>query len=260
MLAQLERTMIEHNRWVLATDDIHHAFDSVVIEDVLADHRRHLDQPAIIALVDSVLRGHEGQARKVGIDQGGAYSPTALNARLHFAHDLDFDRDHHPFWYRYADNLVYLCQDVSEGEKMMEKARGLLVKAGFTLKGEDGPPTDLRQGNSVQLLGFTLSLHPQEGHLVLEIGKDAWSGLEQALERAHAEDNPPDTALAVIRGWINAYGPAFEGRWMSTIPQQVLDTATYYGFRELAHPEELKEWWMTSYQSWCTFRSGVYRV
>jgi hypothetical protein len=142
---------------VLATDDVRKAFDNVVIADVVKDHHTYLQDPALLALTEVVLRGSDGAAKEVGIDQGSPYSPAALNLRLHHLHDVPFtEGPTSPPWYRYADNLVYLCQSVSEGHQTLEKGRQNLEAGGLTLKGADGGPVDLR-GGQAQLPGFTLT-------------------------------------------------------------------------------------------------------
>jgi retron-type reverse transcriptase len=170
LLAELEAVMVRADRWVLAIDDIRQAFDNVRIADLLADHRTHVPDCSLLALIEVVLRA--GESRERGIDQGSSYSPTALNVRLHHAHDLDLHQDRtFPPWFRYADNLVYLCLGVSEGHQAWEKARYLLTPAGFSLKGKDGPPADRRQGQQAPLLGFCLRRKKDE--LSYDLGKDA---------------------------------------------------------------------------------------
>src|SRR5262249_46240861 len=154
----LERTMVETDSWVLAIDDVKDAFDHVNLDDLMDDHRRHLQDSPLLNLIEVVLRGGSNPDRKEGIEQGNAYSPTCLNVRLHHAHDLALGRGRtNPSWLRYADNLVYLTKDVPEGLRALHQSRALLRSAGLTLKGEDGPPADLREGQGAHLLGFLLS-------------------------------------------------------------------------------------------------------
>ncbi len=188
MLAQLERIMIDQDRWVLAIDDVAKAFDNVVIADVIMDHAQHLTDPSLLSLIEVVLRGGDGKKKK-GIDQGSAYSPTALNVRLHHTHDLGVQQGQHPPWFRYADNLVYSCRDVPEGQQALDRARHLLGQAGFALKGEDGPPVDLRRGERAQLLGFTLSCKCDA--LQFDLDSNAWMKLEQSLLRSHRMETQP---------------------------------------------------------------------
>src|SRR5262249_52560645 len=127
MLAKLEEQMGRQTRSALAIDDVRKAFDNVPIDEVVGLHAEalaDLDQEGFtdeekkksIELVEAVLRGHD-EKRSRGIDQGGPYSPTALNVLLN--HHLDAPMTEHakskPLWHRYADNLVYLCGSVTEG-------------------------------------------------------------------------------------------------------------------------------------------------
>jgi hypothetical protein len=253
LLAELEATMVREGRWVLAADDIRKAFDSVVIGDVLADHARHVQDESLLSLVEVVLRGGDGK-RQRGIDQGSPYSPTALNVRLHHALDLEADQGHKPF--RYADNLVFACRDVSEGHQALLQARQLLEQADLTLKGEDGPPRDLQRGETAQLLGFTLS--QKDGALHLDLGQDAWARLEQALVKAHETDNPAATATSVVTSWVTSWGPAFESLRDDPLTR-VLDTAADIGFREVISQTELTARWRDSWLRWTVLRQTIQR-
>src|SRR5262249_9780348 len=158
----------------------------------------------------------------------------------------------HPPWYRYADNLVYICQSVSEGRQVLMKARHLLEQADFTLKGVDGPPVDLREGGSTQLLGFRLSY--RDSALRFDLGNEAWSRLEQGLLRVHETDNPAHIAPQMVRGWVASYGPIFE-KLQTDIKRRVLDTATRMGFRELCSLATLSGWCQDAWMNWNDLRS-----
>ncbi len=220
MLLAIEKTAIEQDRWVLAVDDVRDAFPSVRLADAVADYSRHISNNGVLWLIETVLRGNEGQARTVGIDQGTAVGPGTLNLRLHYALDLPQSVDSittdaagpgNPPWYRWADNLTYLCQSVSEGNQALQRARALLQPAGFALKGEDGWPVNLkRQGASAQVLGFQVSY--LDGRLRHGLGKKAWKNLEQRLEEAHAADNPGKAAMAAVRGLASSAWACLRGR------------------------------------------------
>jgi hypothetical protein len=256
LLAELECVMLEQNRWVLAIDDVRQAFDNVKIDDVMADHSRYITDPSLLSLIKLVLQGGGGEKRKKGIDQGSAYSPTALNVRLHHALDLGVMQGHHPPWFRYADNLVYIGQSVSEGEQALEKAQYLLEHAGFTLKGKDGPPTDLRHGGSAQILGF--ALRRRGGALHFDLGDNAWMKLEQNLLRVHEMDHPDRIAPLVVRGWIASYGPAFENLRRNVV-QRIWDPLNHHGFREMCSQEMLNGWCQGAWKGWNSRRSRVAR-
>jgi RNA-directed DNA polymerase len=249
LLAALEADAVARHRWVLATDDIKKAFDNVIIDDVLADHRSLLQESSLLPLTDVVLRGGEAE-RKVGIDQGSPVSPLALNVRLHHAHDLGVNQGHLPSWYRYADNVAYLCEDVSEGEQALERARNLLEGSGLSLKGEDGRPTDLRE-ESTQLLGF--SLKAEGGRLRMAPGKGCLDRLTQSLEKAYETNDPTRTANQAVHGWVEAMGPAFEGRRSMDVLREVYRRASNLGFREIDPPKALRRSWRASHQRWLDF-------
>jgi hypothetical protein len=86
--AELEATIIKEDRWVLAIDDIKQAFDNLIIEDVISDHKLYLQDNRLLSLFRVVLQGSGGPRKERGIEQGCPYSPTALNVRLHHAHVL----------------------------------------------------------------------------------------------------------------------------------------------------------------------------
>jgi RNA-directed DNA polymerase len=107
LLAELAAAMSREGLWVLALADIRDAFPSVLVDDAVTDHGRYILEPSLLALVGVVLRGGDAE-RPRGIDQGSAYSPTALNVRLHHALDLGANQGHHPLrhYFRYADDCA----------------------------------------------------------------------------------------------------------------------------------------------------------
>lgn len=254
LLAELEQIMVDQDRWVLAVDDAAKAFDNAVIDDVIIDHAHYLTDPSLLSLIEVVLRGGDGEKRTRGIDQGNAYSPTALNLRLHHAHDLGVHQGLHPPWFRYADNLVYSCQGVPEGQQALDTARQLLGQAGFALKGTDGPPVDLRQGEKAQLLGFTLCRKNDALHF--DLGNKAWTKLDQSLIRSHTTENPTENAIQVVRGWITSYGPAFEKLRMKTL-RRIRSVIIHQGFHEQFAQATLAGWCRDAWQNWNALHSRV---
>jgi hypothetical protein len=251
LLAKLEIEVAEEERWVLAVDDVKNAFDNVNIDDVLNDHRKYIADASLLSLIEVVLRGSEG--KRIGIDQGSAYSPTALNVRLHHAHDLGLSQGYHPFWYRYADNLAYLCQDVPEGDRVLSKAKHLLGEAGLQLKGEDGAPKDLRK-RKVELLGF--KLHARNGLVRYQCGPGVWQGLRQDLIEAHEAEDPPARAEQVVTGWIEYLGPAFENR-AEELPARILALASNLGFREVDTPAGIEKRCNAALDRWRMCRKEI---
>jgi hypothetical protein len=268
MLLAIEKAATERDCWVIAQDDIRAAFDNVPIADVMADFRQHLGDRDLLWLIEALLRGAKGQERTVGIDQGNAVSPVALLLRLHYALSLPqlvdtidsttnaADQDNPSRQFQYADNLVYLCRSVTEGNQALQRARALLQPAGLSLKGEDGPPVNLkRQGTRVGILGFRVSY--RDGRLRYGLGGKAWKSLEQRLAEAHGAADPGRAAVAAVRGWLEAHGPAFEDAEECEALERVRRTAARMGFRELDTEEGLMGWLREARQRWLAARSSA---
>jgi hypothetical protein len=181
----------------------------------------------------------------------------ALNVRLHHAHDLGLSQDQPlPRWYRYADNLLYPCQSVSEGCQILDRSRTLLEKGGFALKGENGGPIDLRE-NEAQLLGFTLS----SGTTGIRFapGRQALHNLRQSLSQAQATPNPSCTARQVIQGWLDAMGPAFERSREKSLLTRVFQMGIDCGFREIDSYQSLRTIGRSSGNRWQILRTRIAR-
>ena len=252
LLAHLEKAVVEQDRWVLVSDDVRSAFPSVNIDLAVADYSLLLGDTALLALVESILRGGHTH-RKFGLDQGCPYMPAALNLHLHHAYDvhahgLGIDQAVPLPWFRYADNLVAACRDISEGQTVLAGMAGRLASVGLALKGEnDSRPVDLRQGRSVQLLGFTL--FRWQRRLGIKLGDGAFGNLKRNLLNAHQAKRPADAASAAIEGWINSYGPAFRSRQTRTV-EHILHLARTFGFRETASEDYYLSLCTGAYQRW----------
>jgi retron-type reverse transcriptase len=255
MLAGVEVAMRRTGKHVLAVDDLKSAFDRVPIAAVLECHREALDgvrqknfgrqeRERTLALVEAVLRGHD-RKRERGIDQGGPYSPTALNVLLNEHHDRRIKQEisRELLWWCYADNLVYLCQSMSEGGQVLQAVGSLLEPLGMTLKGEGGVK-DLDQGDMAHLLGFSLWWSGEVLHLEAE--PESFSQLRQHLGQSHVTPNPQRTALDVARGWVKAYAPAFEDGDVTS----VLAAMSECGFREGISLMLVQGWWQDAWERW----------
>jgi RNA-directed DNA polymerase len=266
MLLAIEHAIRETGRTVLAVDDLKGAFDSVPLSAVRDVHLRLLEQtPAqplsgravinrrneknnVLHLVMAVLSGMDAK-QEVGIAQGNNYSPTALNAVLHYLLDLPLTATiSSPLWFRYADNLCYLARSVFEGQQVLADIRQRLAPMGMSLKGEDGM-LDLRT-NEAQLLGFRIKY--RDGRLICGLCSRTHDRLREDLRKAYDEIHPHLTACQVLKGWINSYGPAFEnGTADSSV---VLQIAAELGFRELASQESIQQWMQEAGDLWRVFR------
>jgi RNA-directed DNA polymerase len=210
MLAAIEAEMMRSNRWVLAVDDIRRAFDTVPIAEAVSKYRNLLGDPALVTLIEAVLRGYQGQRRIRGIDQGCPFSPLTLNVFLNDILDRPL-RAHRelPPLYRYADNLAFECGGVPEGERALQRAQAALQAHGLELKQQDGPPVDLRQPRAgINLLGFRITR--RNDRLRFELENEAWQDLMDAMEQAHLSSRPGQTARSIVRGWVWGHAAAFE--------------------------------------------------
>jgi hypothetical protein len=113
---------------------------------------------------------------------------------------------------------------------------------------------NLRQGQTAQLLGFTLS--ERDGWLQLKPGQDSWVKLERDLVRAHETADPAKTAHQVVSDWVGAHGPAFES-WQVKPLDHILHVMAGLGFREQCSSEKLADQCETAWKRWSAFREKV---
>ncbi len=232
-------------------DDVKQAFPSVRHDPLLEDVTRlingskpaNYDPAPLLNLLEAIVRGRDARhhpQKGVGITQGCPLSPLFLNTHMHPRHDLAVDRERAliPFWARYADNLLYMVKNETDGVEALELVRQLLQGVGLDLKGQKGEktkPTDLNV-RPVELLGFSMKVNNR--NVVLGIPDDAWKNLREALQEAHRTDEPGKQAKSIIIGWTEACGPAVENR-VETTHQTILDTVKENGFKGIISPEGL---------------------
>ena len=237
MLAHMEATMHETGRFVIAIDDVERAFDNVPITQAINAHAELFErQPfnriaepergKLLQLIETILKGHDEQ-RIIGIDQGCPYSPTALNVLLQLELDEPLIQSGTSLLYRYADNLAFVCSNVPEGHASLAQSGDLLNQLHMSLKGKPpGTATDLQSGQHVDILGVDVCL--VDGNLIYSPGSNAWDELESRLEESHESPNPLSTALAVMSGWVDAWGWTLETSEL----EEVTRRAIRYGFPE----------------------------
>lgn len=158
------------------------AFEHVPVDEAVSDYSRHVSDPRLMWLSETILRGDRTGTRLIGIDQGCPFSPQTMNLAMHYALDLPQLAAGwgHPLYVRYADNLLYLTESASDGRQRLDQARRLLAPA-FALKGEGNQPVNLRrQGASADVLGYRLAL--ANSQIRVELGEKAYGGLHQALQ------------------------------------------------------------------------------
>ncbi|WP_437193242.1 reverse transcriptase domain-containing protein [Planctomicrobium sp. SH527] len=243
LLARFLHEMQTEGRWIVAVADVQQAFDNVhqddlkkLQEDAAAQLSSNSSSELItidggvLKLAMILIQGAESW-RECGIDQGGNYSPVALNLIMHYAHDLLLQAEGLRLWYRYADNLVYLVQSVTDGRQCLVRVDERLRSYGLQLKANQDV-TDLNErGTEIQILGFGIR-RSSAGEPVIRFGLHAWKTLEEKLHEAHGADAPDQAALGLITGWIDAYGPAMQQR--ERVATKILNYLASYGFREIS--------------------------
>lgn len=245
---------VETGRYdVLVNHDVRSAFPSLSVNVAMHAFRMYIRDRALLGLIDILLRGAEGPKHHVGIPQGLALSPLALD----FSMSLFFDR----YWpsnsdslvaLRYVDNVVFACTTMDEGRRAVDRCRTLLGRIGLSLKDvpEQKHLCNLRNGGVSELLGFNLSLSGST--LRFDVGNGALQKLQDNLTRAKREPNPPLTSRDIVVGWIGAMGPAFDNTRSAQLTEQVLETAHRNGFREI--PGELvRSTWEEAGRKWQRF-------
>jgi|GEM_PF-1866478 len=282
MLAWLRIQVEATGRTVLALDDVANAFDNIPLKPLLDWHVETL-QPLVPECHKQASRLRDlrrfcskGQAELVpatqsphhelqrlrelirqvvqdpanttsrGIDQGGCYSPLAMNVFLHHSYDIPMAESlFHPYWARYVDNLVYLAQDVPQGRKALQMSAQLLEPYGLRLKGEDGI-FDLERGACPNLLGFKVAW--KNGKLQYRLSSQSWDQLSAELRQLHKGERAPERATATIRGWVQAMGPAFEGG--DDVSDRLLRLSASLGFREAATESDISSWSLEAANRW----------
>ena len=248
-LAKVTAAVEKADRKVILAMDVKKAFDNVSIEQVLQKHvatlryGKPLLSDDMIGLIGLVLRG-ANENRKVGIDQGGCYSPNAMNLLLHFVHDVPFhELGITPFWYRYADNLVYLCRDVHEGRLVQRQVEKLLSNSGLEIN-PDLQLANLAAGDSVEILGFTLALTGNAVRFSPLAGYQERLG--QGLAEAWNSCEPIEEAHQRAKQWISQHGPALDSG-SDDLVRTVTGLARQYGFDidsqlEFIESSAIKRW------------------
>jgi retron-type reverse transcriptase len=258
LLADLEQLVTATNRKVLVNVDIEKAFDNILIQPLLEHFGEIITDSKVLSLVETVIRGHNTRRNK-GINQGCPFSPAALNVLLTLAHDRPMSEIHlSPCWRRYADNCIYTCQDVLEGNRMYSTATALLNELEMSFKGsnEGRNIIDLNEGQTAELLGYIVSL---KDHAVqFDLHDNIFQILEEKLLGAHETDDPPETARLIIMGSLEHFGPAFKTDRSPCVLKRIQKTADRLGFRKVTTIQEMRQKWNDSWERWkqCRIRAS----
>jgi len=236
-------------KWVIAEDDVNKAFDYVPVNRTVAAFGQHVRDPALLTVIEHILQG-DNATRVIGIDQGSALSPLALNVLLDKALDRPMQISHpgHPLW-RYADNLVGITESVTEAVDLLHTASQQLGQAGMTLKGHQ--PSDLRvPGTQACILGYMVSR--SGNRLMYTVAPEGWMELEEQITGTWSHRQPSTEAMQVARGWLEGLGPCLCSG-VDGYVARVVNILTRNGHQEI-DPQALRDTAMTTRARWETIR------
>ena len=251
MLADIDAMISVQRLTTLLNVDIAQAFDHVPLAQTFEYLRQVLGCNRLSDLVTTIVTGHD-HARRKGINQGCPVSPGMLNLLLTFAHDRPLVLDQHFLsWRRYADDLVYACQDMSDAHQLRPRIVSLLEPLGLTLKAEkrEGDSlVDLTKGGTTEILGFNVK-HTGKG-IRYSTNDKVLERLRTKLEEAHWASNPPITAASTVMGLLDQLGPALESDGNNHTLSRILHIARSCGYHEIGSASSLQSRWTASWQRW----------
>lgn len=126
--------------WVAETD-IQKFFDSIDHELLINDLSKYIDDFPFLQLIKTSLESgavtstsSDFHQTLQGVIQGSPLSPILANLFLHSI-DLSMEKEKYRY-YRYADDIVILCQSEVEAYQSLERLRSLLKEKRLQLKEE----------------------------------------------------------------------------------------------------------------------------
>ena len=232
-------------RWYWVSADIEKAFDRVP-HNRLLDACRHHFPDDVVKFISTVSR----TSKRRGQRQGSPASPMLFNI---FA-DRYVDRAWHHLHpevpvFRYADDLLLLCQSEARALEASAALFQLAQSAGTALKGSASDSIhDLRAGDPIEWLGFLLMR--ENNRLAVRIAPKAWDHLGHHLEKAHSDDLAALRANQIVAGWLAEMGPCFPFENQDTVLTRLRDMADVLAFDELPADYELISGWSAAHARW----------
>jgi RNA-directed DNA polymerase len=195
-------------------------------------------------------------ATEEGTPQGGVISPVLLNVALHgleTAAGTRYTPDRNkrpglavrgtPVVVRYADDLVALCSNAAQAQRVKDALTGWMAPRGLTFNEDKTRIVALEDG--FDFLGFNIRRYPN-GKLLIKPSRDAVRRIRrrlaaevEALHGANAEAvitrlNP------IIRGWAAYYRTVVSQEIFSALDHYVW--VLTYRWARRAHPNKGKRW------------------
>jgi hypothetical protein len=253
-LARVEKLAREQDRWIVITEDLENAFDSVPQKRLLQMISMLIPDERMMRLMERLILTRAGR----GLRQGGNLSPLLLNLYLHHHLDSRWQRKR-PYCplLRWADDLLVLCKDRDEAEQAYQDLESLLIPTGMLLKGSRSTTIhDLDESNGSIWLGFRLS-KDLGGNLKADVTEIAWQHLGEHLELDHEKDSSPLLAIQTILGWIDAMEPCWPQVDVQQAYERIVALAKPLAFDEIPSLEEIRQTWECAYQRWVMLRKRL---
>ena len=233
-LAEVRRSVLRRMTRVIDVD-LTKYFETIQHSVLLNKIAKRVQDPDVLRLVKQIIK----VAGKVGVPQGGPFSPLAANIYLN---DLDwyFDDIRRKTaegsyeainYHRFADDIVITVSShhTKNGwsERAIQRLEEHLVPLGVSLNAEKTQIVDMLKGESFGFLGFDFrraSNRQKTGHFILLTPKKSTRKAVKAKIREiikHGGASPASEIIAkineVLVGWVNYFRVGNSSRAFSEV-------------------------------------------
>ena len=237
-LAEVRRSVLRRMTTVIEVD-LARYFDTIRHEILLQQIARRVQDPAVLHLVKQILKA----GGKIGVPQGGPFSPLAANIYLNEV-DWAFDGIRRQTaqgsyeavnYHRFADDIVVTVSGHhtkrSWAERALQRLQEHLTRLGVEVNREKTKVVDLIRGEPVTFLGFELRRvrkRTGDGHyILLTPRKKARLTLKARVRELlqHGGATPLKELIAhlntVLTGWVQYFRVGNASRAFSEIRDYV---------------------------------------
>lgn len=237
-LAEVRRSLLRRMSTVIAVD-LDHYFDTIRHDILLQQIARRVQDPAVLRLVKQILKA----GGKIGVPQGGPFSPLAANIYLNEV-DWAFDTIRRqtaqgPYeavnYHRFADDIVITVSGHHSkrawAARALQRLQEHLAPLGVTVNAEKTQVVDTLRGETFGFLGFELRRvrkRTGDGHFILLTPrKKARLALKARLREVlrHGGATPLKELIAqlnaVLAGWVQYFRVGHASRAFSEIRDYV---------------------------------------
>ena len=143
----------------------------------------------------------ENEENLLGLIQGDSLSGLLFNFYLHEFHDklITDNLNKHLRLYRYADDFIYLGNNINDVRSLMDKTIELLTNIGMFSKSSQ--TIDI-ESEKITVLGLTVGkIQP---NIIISLSDLAFNKLIHKLDEALTDPFPTSTQIQIVRGWTGA--------------------------------------------------------